>query len=96
MEATFGSEAEPITTREQLESAFQTLYTFRAQHGVESPAAIDEPPVYEDHIFDGCSATTQTQGRIYVKYVEKYCCDVRVLNFYPLLDELSRWVETRA
>ena len=43
--------------------------------------------------YEMCSVNTYWLARIYVDYTFYHCCDGRPLMYYPLLDNLTEWMD---
>ena len=43
--------------------------------------------------FDECSKSTEDLGLIYKDTLEENCCDLRSMNYYPLLDNIVAWMD---
>ena len=85
--------SDDFTTIDQMKKAMIALYDLRASGCLEFDIEID-PYWYPQSDYAMCSADTQTQAAILTTYIIDNCCDERVEEYYPLLDNVVEWMDT--
>ena len=91
--------APPIRTLEEMNRAIYALFWYRESLGLEVAVLFRrmlDIMVISPMEYMMCSENTQKLGDILTqKYLMGNCCDDRPMNFYPLLDNLSKWMDTK-
>ena len=97
MEQTFGQKAPLFRTTEDVNSAMYTLYWWRVEYGLENPVMFRRRQLYmiyfDPEEYGMCTDDTRTLGDILVNYMYRNYGDDRPMNFYPLLDNLTTWMD---
>ena len=52
-----------------------------------------DQPYFPPSAYSMCSSNTQELAEILTNYVMYNCCDDRPLNYYPLLDRITAWMD---
>ena len=75
-----------------MNDAIRILFWWRYSFGVENAVVFDQPYMPPSQ-YEMCSPATREYAEILVGYRYANCCDDRPLNFYPLLDRITAWID---